>query len=107
MAIPVQITFRGLPHSAAIAADIEGYAHKLERLGSRISRCKVVVEAPHQHQHQGRMYAVRVDLRMPRGEFAASRNSDADHSHEDLHVAVRDAFVALERQLTRGGQRRH
>ena len=52
------------------------------------------------------MFAVRVDLRLPRGEIAASRGSDADHSHEDVHVAVRDAFVALERQLTRGAQRR-
>jgi ribosomal subunit interface protein len=106
MAIPVQITFRGLPHSSAIEADIQSYADKLERHRARITRCKVVVETPHHHHSQGRMFAVRVDLRLPRGEIAASRGSDADHSHEDVHVAVRDAFVALERQLTRGAQRR-
>jgi ribosomal subunit interface protein len=99
MAIPVQITFRGLPHSDAIEANILKHAEKLERFQERISRCKVVVDEPHRHHAQGNVYSVKVDLRLPHGELAVSRDSAADHSHENLYVAIRDAFSALTRQL--------
>lgn len=102
MAIPLQITFRGLPQSDAIEAKIMKHAEKLERFQERISRCKVVVDAPHRHHVQGNVYSVKVDLRLPQGELVVSRESAADPSHENLHVAIRDAFTALARQLEHG-----
>src|SRR5690606_22918580 len=47
-----------------------------------------------QHHHQGRPFRVSIDLRVPGKEIVANR----DH-HEDVYVALRDAFDAAKRQL--------
>jgi hypothetical protein len=36
---------------------------------------------------------------VPGGKIVVSREPGEDHSHEDLHVAVRDAFDAVRRRL--------
>lgn len=95
MQSPLQITIRNLPHSDALETRIRESAEKLERFHPRITSCRVTVEESHRHQHQGRQFEVRVDVRMPgREEIVASR-----HQHEDVYVALRDAFDAAKRQL--------
>jgi hypothetical protein len=59
----------------------------------------VTVEAPHKNHRQGNLYTVRVDLRFPGGEALANRAPSEDHAHEDVYVALRDAFKAARRQL--------
>jgi cold shock CspA family protein len=54
----------------------------------------VTVEELRKHHHQGRQFRVRIDLRVPGKELVANR----DH-HEDVYVALRDAFDAVKRQL--------
>jgi hypothetical protein len=46
---------------------------------------------------QGTIYHVRVDLTAPGGEVVVNREPGEDHTHEDLHVAIRDAFDAARR----------
>jgi hypothetical protein len=48
---------------------------------------------------QGTIYHVRVDLTAPGGEVVVNREPGEDHTHEDLHVAIRDAFDAARRRL--------
>jgi cold shock CspA family protein len=38
-------------------------------------------------------------LRFPGGEVVVSREPSAHHAHEDVYVAVRDAFKAVRRQM--------
>jgi len=99
MQVPLQITFRHLDPSDAIEADIRERAQKLELFSDDITSCRVVVEAPHQHHHKGRIYTVTVDITVPGGEIVASRHPDKHHAHEDAYVAIRDAFNAAKRQL--------
>ena len=99
MRVPLQVTFRDLPHSDAIEAAIQEKAAKLEEVFDRIMGCRVMVEAPHRHHNKGRLYHVRIDLTVPGGELVASRSQDDNHAHEDAYVAVRDAFQAMRRQL--------
>ena len=73
-------------------------AKKLERFYDRIMGCHVVLEAPHQHHRKGQIYSVTVDLKVPGGELVAE-SGGVDHAHEDLRVAIRDAFDALARRL--------
>ena len=61
--------------------------------------CRVTVESPHSHHHQGQLYHVTVDLTVPGAELVASRSNDKNHAHEDVYVAIRDAFDAAKRQL--------
>ena len=99
MELPLQITVRGFPHSRRLDAAIRRKAAKLERLQPRLTSCRVVIDLPSRHKHQGREFVVRLDLRMPGTELAINR----DH-HEDPYVAMRDAFDAAMRKL--GDRRR-
>ncbi|HWQ40362.1 MAG TPA: ribosome-associated translation inhibitor RaiA [Burkholderiales bacterium] len=94
MQTPVQITFRDIPRSEALEAHIRQKAGKLEEFHSRITSCRVTVEELSKHHHQGRQFRVRIDVRVPGKEIVANR----DH-HEDVYVALRDAFDAVKRQL--------
>jgi cold shock CspA family protein/ribosome-associated translation inhibitor RaiA len=99
LTIPVQITFKDMEPSSALEARIREKAARLERFEGDILRCIVTVEEPHRHHHQGRLYRVRVEVVVPRGDIVVTRESPQNHAHEDPYVAVRDAFDAVVRQL--------
>ena len=94
MKIPLQVTFRDIPASDAVEARIREKAEKLNRFYDRIMACRVVVEMPQRHKHQGKLHSVRIDLTVPGAELVANHALD-----EDVYVAIRDAFTAITRQL--------
>lgn len=94
MNIPMQITLRNIDHSAALETHIREKAQKLESFFDHIVSWRVVVELPHKHKHQGQAFNIRIDIGVPGGEIVANRGS-----HEDVYVALRDAFDAARRQL--------
>ncbi len=94
MQTPLQITIRDVEHSAALEAHIRDKANKLDKFYDRIMSCRVVVDMPHKHHHQGRQFNVRIDIGVPGDEIVIDR----DH-HEDVYVALRDAFDAAKRML--------
>ena len=94
MQLPVQITYRGMPSSAAIEDAVRDRVAKLEQFHPRIMSCRVVLEQPGKHKRQGKEFVVHVDLKVPGGEIAVNR----DHA-EDIYVALRDAFDAARRKL--------
>ncbi len=94
MQIPLQITIRDMEHSDALEKHIRDKANKLDEFFDRIMSCRVVVEMPHKHRHQGKQFNVRIDIGVPGSEIAVNR----DHA-EDVYVALRDAFDAAKRQL--------
>jgi ribosomal subunit interface protein len=95
----IQITFRGMDPSEFIEARIQAKAADLERFCKDIVSCHVTVETQHHKHHKGNLYAVRIDLRVPGKEIVAGREHRQSHAHEDVYVAVRDAFDAAVRQL--------
>ncbi|MFO1435803.1 MAG: HPF/RaiA family ribosome-associated protein [Gammaproteobacteria bacterium] len=99
MQIAPQITYRNVPHSDAVDANIRERIAKLDAFFPRIMSCRVVVEGQHRHHHQGNLYHVRVDLVVPGREFVVSHPHHDKHAHEDVYVAIRDAFDAARRQL--------
>jgi ribosomal subunit interface protein len=94
MQVPLQITIRNVQHSDALEALIREKVAKLAEFHPRITRCRVTVEAAAKHRRQGRLFQVRVDVRVPQREIVATRDRD-----EDVYVAVREAFDAAKRQL--------
>lgn len=108
MQTPLQITIRNIEPSEALEARIRDKAQKLEQFFKHILSCRVVVESPHKHHHQGKQFNVRIDIGVPGNELVVNR----DH-HEDVYVALRDAFDAAKRQLedyariTRGDIKTH
>jgi len=99
MEIPLQVTFRYMEPSKAVEDKIRERAAKLDRYYDRVMSCRVVVEAPHRRHHQGKLYHVRVDVTVPQGELVVSREPALNHAHEDVYVAIRDAFDAAQRRL--------
>ena len=96
---PLQISFRGVTSTEAIEAKVQERAARLERYHDQIMSCRVMIESPHRHQHQGKLYHVRIDLTVPGAELVVSREPPAHHEHEDVYVAIRDAFDAAQRRL--------
>jgi ribosomal subunit interface protein len=95
MQIPLQITVHDMPRSDALDARIQEKAAGLERFHPRITSCRVTVSEFRKHHHQGRQFEVQVDVRVPgHAEIVSNR-----HHHEDVYVALRDAFASTARQL--------
>jgi len=99
MQIPVEITFRDLPRWEKAEDEVRKQAAELERYFDRITSCRVVIEAPHLHHQKGQIYHVRVDLTVPGKEIVVKRDPADKKPHEDLYLAIRDAFRAARRQL--------
>lgn len=99
MQLPLQITFRGMEPSHVVEDRIRERAARLDRFHDHIMGCRVVVESPHRHKHQGALFHVRVDVTIPGHEIVVNREPAQHHAHEDVYVAVRDAFDAAQRQL--------
>jgi cold shock CspA family protein len=129
--IPLQITFKNMPPSEAVEAHIREAAQKLESFYDRIMGCRVLVEAPHHHHRKGKQYHVRIDLTVPGGEvvikraprriadrslhaqkypgdpeLAESRELSKYAAHDEIRLAIRDAFDAARRKLQDYARRR-
>jgi ribosomal subunit interface protein len=103
----VQITFRDMPHSDAVEAVIRERIAKLERYSDCIVSCRVIVQEPIRRHQQGNRFTVTIDVVLPGSELAVgqgnhgARGTDArdNRDHENLYMAIRDSFQAMERQL--------
>jgi ribosome-associated translation inhibitor RaiA/cold shock CspA family protein len=95
----VQISFRGMETSPSVEAQVRRRAEELQRLSDRVTACRVTLAAAHRRHRQGTIYHVRVELAVPGGKIVVNREPGEDHAHEDMHVAVRDAFDAARRRL--------
>ncbi len=98
MALSPEIVFRNLDPSPAVEERIRVRLAELEQFQPRITSCRVVVEKG-QRRHKGNVFGIRLLLRLPGREIVISHDPGANHAHEDVHVAVRDAFDAARRQL--------
>jgi ribosomal subunit interface protein len=85
--------------SAAVEQRIRDKVASLDRYRDVITSCHVTVEAPHRHHQQGNIFSVHVDIHVPDKQLAYGRTRHQDHRHEDVYVAIRDAFEAAERGL--------
>lgn len=99
MRLPLQITFRRMDSSPALEARIRERAEELERFCGDITSCRVVVEHQTARQRQGRLFDIRIDITVPGREIVVRRDPGLNHAHEDVYVAVRDAFDAARRQI--------
>ena len=106
MQITPEVTFRQMAPSSAVEARIQEHLTRLDRFHNRIMSCRVVVEAPHRQHRKGNLYNVSVDITLPGSkEILANREKRLSHAHQDIYVALRDAFNATRRQLQDTGRK--
>lgn len=99
MPIAIKTVFRGMRVRPEVERRIEEHAAKLETVCPDLETCEVVVELPHRHHRQGRAFHVRITLAVRGDAIAISHDPGDGDAHEDVLVAVRDAFVAARRRL--------
>lgn len=99
MAVPTQITFRNMETSPAVETQLRQRADALEQYFPSIIACRIAVETAHRHQRKGRLFHIRIRLSVPGREIVVSRDPGEHHAHEEIQVAIRDAFDAARRQL--------
>ena len=102
MKIPLQISTRKLSLSDAAINSIKSKAYKLEKFYNKIIACRVMVETPHRHKNHGIHYNVSIDISVPGGDVVVKK----EH-HEDVYVAIRDAFDSARRQLLHYSRKRN
>jgi len=106
MPVPIQITYHNMDPSASVESAVREKADKLGQFSDNITSCQVTIDAPHRHHHKGKIYKVAIELHVPDSEIVVSRNPDEHHAHEDVYVAIRDAFKSARRQLKEYEDRR-
>lgn len=99
METPLELSFRNMEPSDFVAKAVEERVDRLEQFFGRITSCHVYVDAPHRRQRKGKRYAVRIEVRVPGTELVVNDKPGDINAHEDLHVAIRDAFDAMERRI--------
>lgn len=103
MQFPVQIAFHGLDKSDAIEAKIRERVAKLEHFFNRITGCRVVVETLHKsHSNMNtndQPFHISIHLSVPGEDLVVRRDPKETKAHEDIQIALRDAFDTMERRL--------
>jgi len=99
MQVEPEIVVKGIQGDGEVEARVLEEVRDLEKFSDRITSCRVLVErSSHRHQ-RGDIYHVRVDLVVPGAEIVVRRDPSEHHAHEDVYVAIRDAFRAARRRL--------
>ena len=94
-----QIVFHNIEQSTSISDTVNKRISKLQRFCDRILAGRVVLDSPHNNHHKGKVYSVGLEIHTPSKEVRVNQEQHDNHAHEDLYVAIRDAFNAAERQL--------
>lgn len=94
----LQIRYHGLDPSDFVSDNVREKVEKLEQFYNRITRCIVTIELPHKSQTKGNIYNVHIEVDVP-GERLVVGRDKGHHAHEDVYVALRDAFNAMQRKL--------
>jgi ribosome-associated translation inhibitor RaiA len=110
MDTPLEIHFHGIEKSEAVEQRVREKVAKLAKHFGRLTRCRVVLEAPHRSPQKPKVYQIKIELGMPgRRPIVVSHEREGSHANEELGLALRDAFEAALRKVdgmsTRIGQR--
>lgn len=104
MQTPLEIHFTNMERSDSAEASVRERVERLGQFFDGITSCHVFVDASHRRQRKGNLYEVRIEVRVPGTELAVNNKPGDVNAHEDLHVAIRDSFNAMERQLQKWKQ---
>jgi cold shock CspA family protein/ribosome-associated translation inhibitor RaiA len=99
MDFPVEISLRRVSDRKMVERIVLRKVAQLARFVPRINACRVIVEAPHARHVTGSLFHVRVELRVPGHEIVVRRDPARHQAHQDLYVAIRDAFHSARRRL--------
>ena len=101
MMVPLDVTFRNMPRDERVVADIGRRVRELDAFYDSIISCHVVIDALARSAGAESLYQVRVQLTVPCHEIAIGRWPHQRPTHQDIRVAVGDAFENARAELLR------
>jgi ribosome-associated translation inhibitor RaiA len=97
--VPLQLTFRRMAHSDALATHVHLRVEKLELVFDRIISCHVVVELAGHHHRHGDRFHVSINLGLPAHQILVGHTPSDDSGPETAYGAVDRAFRDAGREL--------
>ena len=115
MAMPIEITCRGVPKTEAIDRWVRRLAeNKIEPVCDHVNRCEVAIERPNERVTSGSGYRVRINLTVaPSHQVTVSREQDQGSIRDNLYSVLQGAFSAARKslkklsELQQGATKRH
>jgi len=99
MQTPVQITFRSMAHSDALAAHLQLRIDKLDHIFDRIVSCHVVIELEGHQHHHGEQHRISVNVGLPGHEIIVNHAPSHSPTIETAYATADRDFEDAERQL--------
>jgi ribosome-associated translation inhibitor RaiA len=101
---PCQITFEGFASTEAVKQEVRAWLERLGGLTISMIAGRVVISAidedrKRDRKHREQRYRVAIELSMPDGVVVVAHEHPSNAAHDDVYVAVRNAFRAARRQL--------
>ncbi len=100
---PCRIVFHGFPASEPPQTEVRAWLARLGALTAPMLGGEVSIEAVDQSRKE-RRYRVRMELVMPAGPVLVGSDHPTNLPHEDIFVAIRNAFRTMRRELESLGQ---
>ena len=107
---PLEIAFHNLQSSESVEAEIRRQVERLETRYGNMTSCRVSVEALHQQHQTGNLYEVHISVSVRGKDLAVSQephHAKERYAHPDVRTTLRDAFKAIEKQLSSASRGRH
>jgi ribosome-associated translation inhibitor RaiA len=101
MTVPVDLIFRDVDQTPELSDAATRHIERIDRQFPNIQRLEVTISAPHKSHEKGQLISVHLEAHVP-----DSRNLVVSHEHHDKaahtagEIALRDAFKALQHQLS-------
>jgi ribosomal subunit interface protein len=95
----LEISFRDVGHSDGVEQHIRDKAGKLTATFDDITGIRAVVAMPHNHSYKGKLAHVSLEIGLPGQTVAITRDQHDQHEHEDMYLAVSDAFDKATRKI--------
>lgn len=105
----LEIAFHNLERSPTLETQLKDRFARLEKLCDRLTWCRITVEATRKQHPNGNLYEIHIDMGVPGAELAVTRRpvrGKPKYPASDVHIAIRDAFAAAERQLKKYNRQR-
>ena len=102
---PIQVKFKGMDANKLVEAEVRAWLQKLAPLTAAacVSGGLVVVEAAARNL-EGWAHHARIELKADGGPIVVGPEHAGNNAHEDVYIAVRNAFRGLRRLLEQRGQ---
>jgi hypothetical protein len=93
-----QVAFSGMLATELARVEVHAWLERLGALTAPMTAGQVLIEAVDRGRKECH-YRVRMDLTMPAGVVIVDHDHPSNRPHEDVYVAIRNAFRAARRQL--------